>query len=241
MPIKPEEAEEPEPSPEEREGAEAPQEPPRPADDAEDDRWCMAVRLLGRVERELDETLSRGHGLPLSEYRALCALSRADAEAGSEGGGVGEQATALRMGELADRIGLKDSSVTRLVARLEGRGLAERAAARGDGRAVAARITPLGRQWYADTTPTYRAALGRALEASLGNVYLADLAAWVRTGQSAVAGARPARHSATAESAASPAPATAESAAPTAAESAAPESAATAPESANSAAGEDRP
>lgn len=54
--------------------------PPRPADDDEDDRWCMAVRLLGRVERELDETLSRGHGLPLSEYRALCALGRADTD-----------------------------------------------------------------------------------------------------------------------------------------------------------------
>ncbi|MGP3977259.1 MarR family winged helix-turn-helix transcriptional regulator [Streptomyces sp. 8N114] len=177
------------------------EEPSRPADDAEDDRWCMAVRLLGRVERELDETLSRRHGLPLSEYRALCALSRADAETGSEETGSGEtegqeaegeKATALRMGELADRIGLKDSSVTRLVARLEGRGLAERAAAPGDRRAVAARITPLGRRWYADTTPTYRAALGRALEASLSNVYLADLAAWVRTGQSAVAGLHPA-------------------------------------------------
>ncbi|MBO8195546.1 MarR family transcriptional regulator [Streptomyces oryzae] len=142
----------------------------------------MAVRLLGRVERELDETLSRGHGLPLSEYRALCALSRAAAET---------PASALRMGELADRIGLKDSSVTRLVARLEGRGLAERATAPGDRRAVAARITPLGRQWYADTTPTYRAALGSALEASLSNVYLADLAAWVRTGRSAVAGFDP--------------------------------------------------
>ncbi|MEU2719716.1 MarR family winged helix-turn-helix transcriptional regulator [Streptomyces smyrnaeus] len=172
--------------------------PPRPADDDEDDRWCMAVRLLGRVERELDETLSRGHGLPLSEYRALCALGRADTEAR---GGVGDEkaeATALRMGELADRIGLKDSSVTRLVARLEGRGLAERAAAPGDGRAVAARITPLGRQWYAEITPTYRAALGRALEASLSNVYLADLAAWVRTGESAVAGAHPAQPPSTA-------------------------------------------
>ncbi|MGP3989104.1 MarR family winged helix-turn-helix transcriptional regulator [Streptomyces sp. 3N207] len=166
-------------------------EPPRPADDAEDDRWCMAVRLLGRVERELDETLSRGHGLPLSEYRALCALSRADAE--DEDDVEGREATALRMGELADRIGLKDSSVTRLVARLEGRGLAKRAAAPGDRRAVAARITPLGRRWYADTTPIYRAALGRALEASLSSVYLADLAAWVRTGQSAVAGLHPAQ------------------------------------------------
>ncbi|MER6070002.1 hypothetical protein ABT187_14390 [Streptomyces sp. NPDC001817] len=43
-----------------------------PADEAQDDRRCMAVRLLGRVEKHLDETLQRRHGLPLSEYRALC-------------------------------------------------------------------------------------------------------------------------------------------------------------------------
>ncbi|MDW6066268.1 hypothetical protein SAZ11_61460 [Streptomyces sp. FXJ1.4098] len=48
----------------------------QPADDAQDDRWCMAVRLLGRVEKQLDDALQYGHGLPLSEYRALCALGR---------------------------------------------------------------------------------------------------------------------------------------------------------------------
>ncbi|MEV5884906.1 MarR family transcriptional regulator [Streptomyces sp. NPDC052020] len=136
----------------------------------------MAVRLLGRVEKQLDEALQHEHGLPLSEYRALCALSRPDS------------GSALRMGELADRIGLKDSTVTRLVGRLEARGLAERASAAGDGRAVAASITPAGRQRYAEATPTYRAALGDALETALTNVYLADLAAWVRTGEQAVHG-----------------------------------------------------
>ncbi|MDQ0753934.1 DNA-binding MarR family transcriptional regulator [Streptomyces africanus] len=137
----------------------------------------MAVRLLGRVEKHLDETLQRRHGLPLSEYRALCALARPDSGA------------ALRMGELAGRIGLKDSTVTRLVARLEAQELAERASAAGDGRAVAATITSAGRRRYVEATPTYRAALGDALESALTNVYLADLAAWVRTGESAVSGA----------------------------------------------------
>jgi DNA-binding MarR family transcriptional regulator len=146
----------------------------RPADDAQDDRWCMAVRLLGNVEKRLDEALQHGHGLPLSEYRALCALSRPDS------------GPALRMGELADRIGLQHSTVTRLVGRLEARGLAERASAGGDGRAVAASVTAAGRERYAAATPTYRAALGDALDAALDNVYLADLAAWVLTGESAV-------------------------------------------------------
>ncbi|RKN43235.1 MarR family transcriptional regulator [Streptomyces hoynatensis] len=136
----------------------------------------MAVRLLGRVEKQLDEALQRGHGLPLSEFRALCALSREDA------------GPALRMGELADRIGLKDSTVTRLVGRLEARGLAARATTAEDGRAVAASITPAGRERHAEAAPTYRAVLGEALDSALGNVYLADLAAWVLTGESARTG-----------------------------------------------------
>jgi len=144
------------------------------ADDDQDDRWCMAVRLLGRVEKQLDEALQHGHGLPLSDYRAMCALSRPDS------------GPSLRMGELADRIGLKESTVTRLVGRLEARGLAERATASGDRRAVAATITPAGRRRYAEATPTYRTALGEALDTARANIYLADLAAWVLTGESAI-------------------------------------------------------
>lgn len=132
----------------------------------------MAVRLLGKVEKQLDQALVP-HGLSLSEYRALCALSRP---------GNGE---AMRMGELADRIGLKDSTVTRLVDRLEGRGLTQRASAGGDGRAVAAKITPAGHEQYAAASTAYRAALGEALDESLDNQYLADLARWVTTGESA--------------------------------------------------------
>ncbi len=137
----------------------------------------MAVRLLGRVEKQLDGALQHEHGLPLSDYRALCALSRTD------------NGSALRMGELADRIGLKDSTVTRLVGRLEERGLAERSSGPGDGRTVTTSITPAGRQRYAAATPTYRAALGGALESARANVYLLDLAAWVLTGESSVHGA----------------------------------------------------
>ncbi|MEU6774982.1 hypothetical protein [Streptomyces sp. NPDC046759] len=92
------------------------------------------------------------------------------------------------MGELADRIGLKDSTVTRLVARPEGQSLAVRAAAPGDGRAAAARITEAGRRRYAKATLTYRTMLGAALDASLTHVHLADLAAWVLSGHSAASG-----------------------------------------------------
>ncbi|GAA2820207.1 MarR family transcriptional regulator [Saccharopolyspora taberi] len=140
----------------------------RSATDEENDRWCMAVRLLGRIEAGLDRTLQRRHGLPLSEYRALCAL----ALAADEGG--------LRMHELAERIGLKESSATRLVMRLERDKLTTRAQGGKDLRGVYARITEEGRLRYAEATPTYRAALGAELDEAAGNPYLAALATWIR-------------------------------------------------------------
>lgn len=140
-----------------------------PAGDDEDDRWCMAVRLLGRIEQRLDQALQQSHGLQLSEYRALCALSREDS------GG------SLRMGELAERIGLKVSSVTRLVGRLETQGMAERTSVGGeDGRVVRATVSAAGQLRYTQATATYRAALGAELDAARESVYLAELATWVR-------------------------------------------------------------
>lgn len=128
----------------------------------------MAVRLLGRIERKLDDVLKRGFGLPLPEYRALCALVIAQEEGG------------LRMRELSERIGLKESSVTRLMVRLERHGLTERTTAGHDRRGVTATITDAGLKRYADATPTYRATLGAELDQAKENQYLAALASWVR-------------------------------------------------------------
>jgi len=138
------------------------------ADDQENDRWCMAVRLLGRIETELDRVLRRRHGLALSDYRALCALVLAADEGG------------LRMRELAERTGLKESSGTRLVERLQRDGLTDRAARGRDLRGVYATVTDAGYARYAEATPTYRAALGAELHDAADNPYLAALVAWVR-------------------------------------------------------------
>lgn len=143
-------------------------EDPRAATDQENDRWCMAVRLLGRIETELDRVLQRRHGLALSDYRALCALVLTEDEGG------------LRMRELAERTGLKESSVTRLAARLERDGLTERVARGRDQRGVYATVTDVGRERCTDATPTYRTALGAELRDAAGNPYLAALVTWVR-------------------------------------------------------------
>src|SRR4051794_20676808 len=85
--------------------------------------WDGVVTLHGRVENLLAKTLQRRHGIGLSEYRALCRLSRAEA---------GE----LRMQVLADLIGLTQSSASRLAVRLEPAGLTYRDTCPKDRRGV---------------------------------------------------------------------------------------------------------
>ena len=50
----------------------------------------------------------------------------------------------VRIGELADRIGIDETTATRLVDRLEAGGVAERRSAEGDRRAIMVDLTPAG-------------------------------------------------------------------------------------------------
>jgi DNA-binding MarR family transcriptional regulator len=58
----------------------------------------------------------------------------------------------LRIGELADRVGVDDTTATRLVDRLEDLGVAERRSAEGDRRAILVALTPAGRELVAGVT-----------------------------------------------------------------------------------------
>ncbi|GGT69107.1 MarR family winged helix-turn-helix transcriptional regulator [Actinomadura citrea] len=113
--------------------------------------WDGIVVLHGRVEHRLAKALQRRHGIGLSEYRALCHLARAE---------DGE----LRMQELADLIGLNQSSVSRLVARLESAGLTRRAMCPKDRRGVYTVITDEGRAVQDKAAPTYTETLTQALD-----------------------------------------------------------------------------
>lgn len=117
----------------------------------DNDTWSTLIVLHGRVEQRLADALQRGHSLGLSEYRALCHLAiSADGR--------------LRMQELADRTGLDQSSVSRLVHRLEKAGFARRSHSDHDRRCVYAAITKAGRERRDDARPTYLAALSQTLD-----------------------------------------------------------------------------
>ena len=81
----------------------------------------------------LDAELERDHGLPLTSYEVLLYL--ADSGEGK-----------LRMGELADRLLLSRSGITRLVDRLQRQGLVQREPCEDDGRGFYAVLTPTGRE-----------------------------------------------------------------------------------------------
>ena len=130
--------------------------------------WDGVVTLHGRVENRLAKALQRQHGLGLSEYRALCRLSRAaDGE--------------LRMQELADLIGLNQSSVSRLVARLEAAGLTRRDMCPKDRRGVYTVITDEGRAVQEKAAPTYATTLTEALDAAADDPNLAPVLAGLRS------------------------------------------------------------
>jgi DNA-binding MarR family transcriptional regulator len=126
-------------------------------------RW-QALRLVeGKVTEAADRALRTAHGVSVSEFAALAALAYSD-----DGGHLRQQV-------LADAIPLNQSSVSRLVARLERVGLSERYLCEADRRGVYTQITEQGRALVAAARPTYLAALNRVLDEATTDDELAPL------------------------------------------------------------------
>lgn len=131
------------------------------------EHWDRLGALHTRVEQELAKALQQ-HSIGLSEYRALARLAEAD---------DGE----LRMQELADLIGLNQSSVSRLASRLESSGLTRRDLCPDDRRGVYSVITDEGRDVQQQARPTYDTALRAALDAAAADGHLGPLVATLRS------------------------------------------------------------
>lgn len=93
--------------------------------------WSQVAAIAAAVDTTLGKWLVDNYGIGLTEYRAALHLSRAsDRE--------------LRISELSQRVSLNQSSVTRLVGRMETKELAYRDTCPDDGRGVYAVITDSG-------------------------------------------------------------------------------------------------
>lgn len=93
--------------------------------------WTTITATVGEIEASLNRWLTQNHGLGLTDFRALTLLGESPERE-------------LRITELAAQVGLNQSSTTRLVARLEAKGLVVRDTCPDDGRGIYAVITDAG-------------------------------------------------------------------------------------------------
>ncbi len=104
--------------------------------------WRLFLRAHAHLTRVLETELLDEQGLPLPSYDVLLQLAEAPGRR-------------LRMTQLADRVLLSRSGLTRLVDRLERDGLVERAACPGDARGTHAVLTEAGLARLRRAAPTH--------------------------------------------------------------------------------------
>ena len=104
--------------------------------------WRAFLRAHSHISRTLEAELVAEHDLPLPSYDVLLHLAEAPGRR-------------LRMTELADRVLLSRSGLTRLVDRLERDGLVERVACANDARGTHAVLTDAGLDRLRSAAPTH--------------------------------------------------------------------------------------
>ncbi|GAA3442128.1 MarR family winged helix-turn-helix transcriptional regulator [Planomonospora venezuelensis] len=104
--------------------------------------WRMLQRAQVRITRLLEADLLVEHDLALASYDVLTQLSESPDRR-------------LRMNDLAERVLLSRSGLTRLIDRLQRDGLVEREACTSDARGLFAVLTDAGALRLAEATPTY--------------------------------------------------------------------------------------
>ena len=123
-------------------------------DDAVDVRaqgWRALAALHASIETALERALHEAHGLSVVEYTVLDVLSRQDG-------------WLMRMHQVAQATALSQSATTRLVNRLEDRGLLTRALCPDDRRGIYTELTPAGRALLTAARPTHDRILAGTLD-----------------------------------------------------------------------------
>lgn len=109
--------------------------------------WAAFLRTHARVIRALEQELQMEQGMALTDYDVLVQLAA--------------EPHRLRMSDLADRLLLSRSGVTRLVDRLEAGGLVERVTCEDDRRGQWAQLTDAGYDRLRRASPTHLRGVGR--------------------------------------------------------------------------------
>lgn len=125
--------------------------------------WVRFLRAHAALTRQMDATLRAGHGLTLSDYDVLVQLANAEDRC-------------LRRVDLAKRVVLTQSGITRLLEGLERARLVERTASPTDGRVTYARLTDAGYAKCEEAARTHLADIRRLFSRSFSDEELLTLA-----------------------------------------------------------------
>ncbi|MFD1210766.1 MarR family winged helix-turn-helix transcriptional regulator [Arthrobacter sp. GCM10027362] len=131
--------------------------------------WLRVASFHSLVERSLEAALQDGAGVSVSEYIVLEVLSRQR--------GVHH----MRMHQLSRATAMSQSATTRLVNRLEGRGLLTRFLCVDDRRGIYTELTEAGLELLARARPIHDSALLEALSQAEGLPELVPLVDLFRT------------------------------------------------------------
>ncbi|MBL0887399.1 MarR family transcriptional regulator [Myceligenerans sp. I2] len=133
--------------------------------------WRLLAVLHSRIEVRLERMLQERYKLSVNEYGVLELLSR-------------QEKHHLRMGQLAMAMVLSQAATTRLVTRLEGRGLLARALCDDDRRGIYTNVTSEGLALLGRARPDHDAILSDALDEASRNPDLAPIVAGIRAAES---------------------------------------------------------
>ncbi|AGJ56075.1 MarR family transcriptional regulator [Streptomyces sp. FT05W] len=127
--------------------------------------WCALSLLHGKIESRIERALQSRHNLSAREFSLLDVLSRQHSGTGGH----------LQMKQVADAVVLSQSATTRLVTRLEDRGLLTRYLCDTDRRGIYTDVTEAGLTLLNEARPTNDIALRAALDEAAENPELAPL------------------------------------------------------------------
>jgi DNA-binding MarR family transcriptional regulator len=133
-------------------------------DEEEMAAWRGLVETFADVEADLDADMQRQHGLSGGDYGVLVHLSE-------------EESGRLRMCDLAERLHLSPSGLTRRIDGLVRAGFVQRAQGPDDRRVVWAVLTPEGRQRIEDAAPDHVASVRRYVFDHLSRTQVRELGA----------------------------------------------------------------
>jgi DNA-binding MarR family transcriptional regulator len=123
------------------------------------EEWRGVLALHARTVCELDREL-HPFGLGASDFEVLDVLAGDSRDGGAP---AVDGNCSFRVQEIADRVHLSQSALSRLVGRLERDGLVARGMCAQDRRGVRVVLTDKGRDLHAEVRPRQRAVLARLL------------------------------------------------------------------------------